>query len=315
MKIAALLASLLVISFVLAYADSEIPFSTKQKAIQLYEKNNITEKSVTQILSDLSKHNLVKIPYSVHHIQTVSEFGQTGFVKLSGRIAEFGKTAQISLEITKPDGTIEDLRVPLVETGRWSTSYPIDWTSQSGTYRVVAEFGEAKSITYFHLTNTPIPESNIPPWLLTTFEWWIQDKITDLELIYAIQHLSNLGLVIISEKLTSQLQVKITGEELVRRGTTHTINVHVSDGTNPIQGAKVTLVIEDYGEDIIREFDGFTNQNGYFVFSWEIPKSFDDYETLLAYISISGNGSSQTQLFKFTVYCYPGEDNCKVEGN
>ncbi|NIM25256.1 MAG: hypothetical protein GTN35_01975 [Nitrososphaeria archaeon] len=315
MKIAALLASLLVISFVLAYADSEIPFSTKQKAIQLYEKNNITEKSVTQILSDLSKHNLVKIPYSVHHIQTVSEFGQTGFVKLSGRIAEFGKTAQISLEITKPDGTIEDLRVPLVETGRWSTSYPIDWTSQSGTYRVVAEFGEAKSITYFHLTNTPIPESNIPPWLLTTFEWWIQDKITDLELIYAIQHLSNLGLVIISEKSTSQLQVKITGEELVRRGTTHTINVHVSDGTNPIQGAKVTLVIEDYGEDIIREFDGFTNQNGYFVFSWEIPKSFDDYETLLAYISISGNGSSQTQLFKFTVYCYPGEDNCKVEGN
>ena len=315
MKFVAILASLLVISITLAYADSEIPSSIKQNAIQLYEKNNITEKSVTQILGDLSKNNLVKIPYNVHHIQTVPEFGQTGFVKLSGKIAEFGRTAQVSLEITKPDGTTENFHVPLLETGRWSTSYPIDWTSQKGTYRVVAEFVETKSVTYFHLTKTPIPASNMPPWLLTTFEWWIEENISDSELLYSIQHLANLGLVTIPDKPTSSLQVKITGEELVRRGITHTINVHVSDGTNPIQGAKVTLVIEDYGEDIIREFDGFTNQNGYFVFSWEIPKSFDDYETLLAFISVSGNGSSQTQLFKFTVYCYPGEANCKVEGN
>ena len=316
MKILVFLAVVLVFSITLAYAQTEIPSSIKQNAQQLYEKNNLTEKTLNSILVELSKNNLVKIPYRIQHIETVPEFGQTGFVKLSGRIAEFGKTTHITLEITKPDGTLDNLRVPLLETGRWSTSYPIDWTSQRGTYKVVAEFaGETMSVTYFHLTKTPINSSNVPPWLLTTFEWWIQEKITDSELLYSVQHLANLGLVTISEKTTSQLQVKITGEEMVRRGTTHTINVHVSDGTYPIQGAKVTLVIEDYGEDIIREFDGFTNQSGYFVFSWEIPKSFDDYETLLAFISVSGNGSSQTQIFKFTIYCLPGEANCEVEGN
>lgn len=316
METVALIAVFLVISFTFVYASQEIPVAIKQEAKQLYQKNNITEKSVMSLLSQLAKNNLIKNTHSVQNIQKLPELGQAGFVKLSGRIAEFGKTAQVTIEITRPDGVSQTLRSPLLETGSWSTSYPVDSKFPSGTYSVVAKFaGEIKSVTYFHLTRTAIPSSNIPPWFLTTFEWWTRDIISDSELIYAVQHLSDLGLIVISEKPTSQLKVVVTGEELVRRGTTHTINVHVTDGTYPIQGAKVTLSIEDYGEDIIREFDGFTDQNGYFVFSWEIPKSFDDIETLLAYISVSGNGSSQTQLFKFRVYCLPGEANCKVDGN
>ena len=48
---------------------------------------------------------------------------------------------------------------------------------------------------------------------------------------------------------------------------------------------------------------------------WEIPKSFDDIETLLAYVDVTDNISAKTVLFKFQVYCLPDESGCKVEGN
>ncbi len=112
-----------------------------------------------------------------------------------------------------------------------------------------------------------------------------------------------------------KFEVIVNGQQAVRRGTTHTITTHVSDGITGIEGARVTLVIEDYGEDIIREFEGFTDQNGNFVFSWEIPKKFNDLETLLAFVSVTYGDSSRTVLFKFQVYCIAGESGCKVEGN
>lgn len=111
------------------------------------------------------------------------------------------------------------------------------------------------------------------------------------------------------------LQVKVVGEKQVRRGTTHIIEVQVVRGDNPIEGARVFIDIEDYGEDLIKEFDGYTNSQGYFVLSWEIPQSFDDIETLLAFIDVTDGQSSKTELFKFQVYCLPGEKDCKTEGN
>ena len=316
MKIIILIALLLTISFSIGYSESEIPDSIKEKSRQIYEQGQISEKSVKSILSELSNKNIIQTIHIVQNIYSIPEFGQVGFVELSGRISEYGRTANVNLEITKPDGSIENIRSPLLETGRWSTSYPIDWTTPKGTYKVEALFGEKiQSVTYFHLTKQKLSQSEFPTWFMSTFEWWAAGQIPDVEFIYSAQYLANLGLITISEPQPSKLKVLITGEELVRRGTTHNINVLVSDGFQPIEGAFVTLTIEDYGEDIIREFEGFTDKNGIWIFSWEIPKSFDDIETLLAFISVSGNGSSQTQVFKFRVYCLPGETNCKVEGN
>ena len=111
------------------------------------------------------------------------------------------------------------------------------------------------------------------------------------------------------------LQIKVIGEKQVRRGTTQTIQIQVVRGDNPIEGARVFIDIEDYGEDLIKEFDGYTNSQGYFVLSWEIPQSFDDIETLLAFIDVTDDISSKTELFKFQVFCLPGEKDCKAEGN
>ncbi|MDX1373797.1 MAG: hypothetical protein R3321_15085, partial [Nitrososphaeraceae archaeon] len=287
---------LIAISFSTAY--SEISDSIKLETKQLYSSNNLNERTVSAIISDMVNQKLIKNTIDKQHIYTIPQGSSTDFIKISGRIDEFGKTSKVDLQINKPDRTSENISSPLLETGSYSTLYSIDRNSLSGTYQIITKFGgEIKSISYFHLTKTAIPKSNFPIWLLKNFEWWSQDKISDTSLINSIQHLANLGLIVTSDKTTTSLQVVITGEDLVRRGTTHTINVLVTDGYLPIEGAKVRLTIEDYGENIIREFEGLTNQNGYFIFSWEVPKSFNDYKTLLTYISVSGNGSSQTHLW------------------
>ena len=113
----------------------------------------------------------------------------------------------------------------------------------------------------------------------------------------------------------SPLDVIINGDSQVRRGTTQTIEIQVLRDEIPVPGAQVFIDIEDYGEDLYKEFDGYTNSQGILVFSWEIPQSFDDIETLLAIIDVTDDISAKTELFKFQVYCLPIEQNCKVEGN
>ena len=121
--------------------------------------------------------------------------------------------------------------------------------------------------------------------------------------------------IITNKPNLDSLDVQIRGEKQVRVGTTHTLEIQVLRGEIPIEGARVFLDIEDYGEDIIKEFKGFTNSNGILIFSWEIPQKFDDIETLIAVIDVTDDISSKTVSFQFQVYCLPGEKNCKVEGN
>ncbi|RDJ31555.1 MAG: hypothetical protein DWQ18_01710 [Crenarchaeota archaeon] len=112
----------------------------------------------------------------------------------------------------------------------------------------------------------------------------------------------------------SGFALKVTGTQQVRGGTTHEINVLVTRDGSPVNNAQIRITIEDYGEDILREFKGRTDPNGRFVFSWEVPR-FDDIKTLLAYIDATDDVSAKTILFKFSVYCLPGESGCKIDGN
>ena len=314
MKIIAII-FLISITCSICFAELQIPETIKENSRQMKLNDKLDEKEVMFLLSLLVDQRIIQNTHTLQQIYTIPEEGKTEFIKISGRINELRRTAQVNLEIIKPDGTFDKITSPLIETGSYSTVYAIDSKSQIGTYKVISYFsGEKKSVSYFHLSKTKVEHQSFPLWLVTTFQWWSEDKISDLDLINSVQHLANLGLIQIPEKSPS-LYVNVTGEKLVRRGTTHTINVHVTDGIYPINGAKVTLTIEDYGENIIREFDGFTDQTGFFVYSWEIPKTYSDYETLLAFISVSGNGLSQTKIFKFQVYCLPGTSNCDIEGN
>lgn len=312
-----------ILSFLLVLLNTSVPSTdipdwindnAEKSAIQ----NNSDNYQIMSLLKNLSNAGMIKNPTSESSTYGIPDKGKVVFVNISGNVDEYGKTGFVSLEISKPDGSKEILFTPILETGKYSTVFPINEHSQKGTYRILSEFaGNKTSVTYFHLVDNNDLHGKIPSWFVTVFHWWHENKISDEEFIQNTQHLmnNNILIVFVNDPSVIKLQVSVEGQHQVRRGTTHTIISHVTYGKNPIEGAKVSLTIEDYGENTIREFDGFTNEHGDFIFSWEIPKKFDDIETLLAYIDVTYNDSSVTKLFRFQVYCLPGESNCNVEGN
>lgn len=296
----------------------EIPKWIKDN-VQNHSIQNNFKQNIISLLENLSDIGMIKnVVHTQMQIYDIPPKGKMDFVSISGNVNEYGKSGFVTLEIQKPDNTKEILRTPVLETGLYSTVFSINDQSQKGTYRVVSEFnGKQLSVSYFSIADTVNDSKRIPSWFVTTFHWWIDDKITDAEFIQSIQYLidNRIIIIFINSQTIPELELSVEGQHLVRRGTTHTITSHITYGEKPVEGARVTLTIEDYDENIIREFNGFSNNHGEFVFSWEIPKKYDDLETLFAYVSVTYENSSLTKLFKFQVYCLPGESNCKIDGN
>ena len=296
----------------------EIPGWIKDNAEKITTQNN-PRQDIMSILENLSNAGIIKntIPADAPTYE-IPPRGKTTFVPLSGNVNEYGASGSVLLEIYKPDNTQEFLRTPILETGFYSTVYLIDTQSQKGTYRVLVEFNDKQiSTSYFSIAGLDYLSERIPSWFVAIFQWWTKNKISDADFIQCIQYLvdNKILIIVVSNQDISELHVLVEGQHQIRRGTTHTIISHVTYGDKPVEGARVTLSIKDYNENIIREFNGFTTNDGEFIFSWEIPKKFDNVETLLAFIDVTYGDSSVTQLFKFQVYCLPGESNCKVRGN
>ena len=299
------------------YVDAESMNSIKNNIEHEFQLNLRTI-PISSILEELARQEFLSNVISSNQF-IISNDKKTNFVKLSGEITEYGKTGSVIITILKPDKSSETIHASLLETGKYLTYFPVDHTSPKGLYHVFAKFGSQDlSKTNFYLTSYNL-DTLIPSWFNINFQWWLDEKISDNEFLESTQFLidSNIIVLVLSDDTSHQnnLHVLVSGDSMVRRGTTHTITSQISDGFNPIEGAKVTLRIEDYGENEIRFFEGFSNSDGKFIFSWEVPKSFDDIETLLAFVSVSHGESSQTQLFKFHVYCLPGEKGCMIDGN
>lgn len=293
------------------------PNLIKDNSEKLIMQNNFNTSQIMSLLENLSNVRIIKNTTIKSPTYVIPSHGKIVFVPLTGNVNEYGMSGIVSLEITTPYGLKEILRTPVLETGLYSTVFPIDEQFQKGTYRVLAEFGNKKiSVTYFVLVDHIISEK-FPIWFETVFHWYVEKKITYLEFVSCIQYLVNNKILIINidDPETSKLYVSVDGQHQVRRGTTQTIISHVTYDGNFVEGARVSLTIEDYDENIIREFNGFTNENGDFIFSWEVPKKIDDIKNLVAYIDVTYDNSSITKLFRFQVYCLPGEYNCNIEGN
>lgn len=299
--------------FGLQYADAqqaEVPNYLKNK-IKLWALDKMSDESFVNTLDELGQRGLLRIKQTtVQDSYNLPEYGKTTFVKITGRVNDYGLTSPVSLIIVAPDGLRTEYIVPVLQSGAYSTLIPLYFSSTPGTYKVIAYHnGKELPETFFYAKR----EVEIPFWIKNSARLWIDGKTSERDFLFAMQYLLDQKVIKLESvaKIRSDLDVAVNGHKAVRRGTTQDITVYVSNAAGAIEGATVSVRVEDYGEDILEEFEGVTNSNGIYNISWELSKDFDDVETFLVFVDVTDGISSKTKLFSFQVYCLCGEPNCR----
>lgn len=291
--------------------QAEIPNYLKNK-IKLWTLDKMSDESFVNTLDELGQRGLLKIKQTtVQNAYNLPEYGKTTFVKITGRVNDYGLTSPVSLIIIAPDGLRTEYTVPVLQNGAYSTLIPLYFSSTPGVYKVVAYHnGKELPETFFYAKR----DAKIPSWVKNSSRLWIDGKTSERDFLFAMQYLLDqkvIKLESVASKPRSDLDVAVNGYKAVRRGTTQDITVYVSNAAGAVEGATVSVRVEDYGEDILEEFEGITNSNGIYNISWELSKDLGDIETFLVFVDVTDGVSSKTKLFSFQVYCLCGEPNCR----
>ncbi len=308
--------SLLVVILVpsqLANAEAEIPNWIKGK-IKLWAFDKITDEDFLDSLIDLDERGLLKMHQVtiVEDVYTLPPYGKTIFVKITGRTTEYRQTSPVSLIVTDPDGIRKEYTIPVLQSGAYSTSVPLSFSSSTGMYKITAYHnGKELPESFFYVKRDVI----IPPWIKNSARWFADGKISDRDFLSGTQYLIDHGIITLDHvdagRILAELSVDVDGLKAVRRGTVQDVSVHVSNLAGSVEGATVFVRVEDYGENILEEFEGITDSNGNYDISWELSKDFDDIETFLVFVDVTDGVLSETEMFSFQVYCLCGEPNCK----
>lgn len=306
-------AFIVIVTSVHSASAEEIPNWIKSK-IKLWTLDKVEDSTFVDSLVELNKRDLIKFQKikAVQNTYTLPKYGETVFIKISGRSSDVGQTSAVSLIVTDPDGIRAEYTIPVLESGSYSTSIPLNHDSPTGTYEVTAyHAGNELSPYYFHVQKNSI----IPSWMKMAAKWWSEGKISDVEFLSGIQYLIDKKILVLDvvnvSKIDPGLDVTIHGQKAVRRGTTQNLDIHVENFEGMINGATVFVRVEDYGENILKEFKGETDSNGDYSISWELSADYTDIETFLVYVDVTDGTSSKTKIFAFEVYCLCGEPNCK----
>lgn len=292
--------------------EAKIPDGIKSK-IKLWTFNKVSDGDFVNSLIELNAHGLIKLQKItlVQNIYTLPKYGETIFIKITGRTGDYKQTSPVSLIIVNPDGLRSEYTVPVLQSGAYSTSIPLGFTSTTGTYKIIAFYnGKELPESFFHVKR----DMPIPSWIKNSAKWWVSGQISDQDFLLGTQYLIDQR-VIRFDHVVSQtepdLNVSVNGLKAVRRGTMQDIDVHVSGLGGVVEGATVSVRVEDYGENILEEFEGVTDPNGNYNISWELSKDFNDIETFLVFVDVTDGISSKTKMFSFQVYCLCGEPDCK----
>lgn len=306
--------ALIIVSSLVATASAEeIPNWIKSK-IKLWALDKVNDQSLIDSLVELNKRDFIQFEKlkAVQTTYNLPKYGETTFIKISGRTGDFGQTSPVILIVTDPEGIRVEYTIPVLQSGAYSTSIPLHYDSPTGTYEVSA-YHAGKEIMpyYFHVQKNSI----VPPWLKLSAKWWTEGKISDSDFMRGIQYLIDKKIlaleVVNSSQIDPGLDVTIQGQKAVRRGTAQNLEIHVENFEGSVEGATVFVRVEDYGENILEEFKGETNSDGDYSISYELSKDFTDIETFLVYVDVTDGVSSKTKVFTFQVYCLCGEPNCK----
>lgn len=298
---------LIPIIFLPANADL-IPIQTKKILVSFADEES-HGKEILSSLYQLEKNNLITLKSNIPQTYILPEKGETVFVKISGNTMDYQKRAPVFLTITSPDGSKSEISVQTVETGTYYTNLILTHESSVGLYSITGTYQKNPILPVFFTVKNS--SDIIPKWFSQVAKWLVDDKISDSEFIFSLQYLVDHDIIQVSSSINeSNLQVKVIGEKFIRRGITQEITLVVSDGPNPIEGARVFVRVEDFGENILKEFTGFTDASGRYIFSWEIPTNAKQ-EKLLSFIDVTDGIKSKSIVFSFDVICLCGEADCK----
>lgn len=303
----------IILSLTQTASAEEIPNWIKSK-IKLWALDKVNDQGFVDSLVELNKRDFIQFE-KLKPVQTtynLPKYGETAFVKISGRTGDIGQTASVLLIVTDPNGIRAEYTIPVLQSGAYSTSIPLYHDSPAGIYEVSGyHAGRELKPYYFHVQKNSL----VPDWLRPMAKWWTEGKISDSEFLQSIQHLIDKKIlaleVVDSSQIDPGLDVTIQGQKAVRRGTTQDLKIHVESFEGNVEGATVFVRVEDYGENILEEFKGETDSNGDYFVSYELSKDFTDIETFLVYVDVTDGIASKTKLFTFQVYCLCGEPNCK----
>lgn len=304
---------MVMITSVHSASAEEIPNWIKSK-IKLWTLDKVEDSVFVDSLVELNKRDLIKFQKIkvAQNTYTLPKYGETIFIKISGRSSDVGQTSPVSLIVTRPDGIRTEYTIPVLQSGSYSTSIPLNHDSPTGTYEITAyHAGKELSPYYFDVQKNSI----IPSWMKSSVRWWAEGKISDSEFLSGIQYLIDKKILVLdvvdATKIDPGLDVSIHGQKAVRRGTTQNLDIHVENFEGNVDGATVFVRVENYGEDILGEFKGETDSDGNYSISWELSTDYTDIETFLVYVDVTDGIASKTKVFTFQVYCLCGEANCK----
>lgn len=317
MKSLAILIGILIVITGIHNSYSEnilIPHWIKETA-RLWSEEKIDDTRFIQSIQHLIKDEIIQAPLSesLENVYFLPKYGQTSFITISGITGDLKKTNNAFLTIIRPDGKTIESKAAVLESGVYQTTLILDRDFPRGTYKVIGTFnGVAIPTSFFYVKESTL--AKIPLWFKNNAGWWADGKISDVDFVSGLQYLINKKLFQFEYNSETQdiqrLYIDVEGKSQVRRGTMQSIIVTVIDGQEPIDDATVLVRVEDYGENEFRDFEGNTDSNGNYVFSWEIGKKADA-ETLLVFIDVTDGFSSASSVFSFEVVCHCGEPNCE----
>jgi len=281
----------------------------------LWSEEKIDDTRFIQSIQYLIKSEVIQAPLSesLEHVYFLPKYGQTSFITISGITGDLKKTNNVFLTIIRPDGKTIESKAPVLESGVYQTTLILDHEFPRGTYKVTGTFnGVPIPTSYFYVKESTL--TKIPLWFKNNAGWWEDGKISDMDFVSGLQYLINKKIFQIEYNSETQdiqrLYIEVEGKSQVRRGTMQSIIVTVTDGQEPIHDVTVLVRVEDYGENKLKDFEGITDSNGNYVFSWEIDNNAEA-ETLLVFVDVTDGFSSASSVFSFEVTCHCGEQNCE----
>ncbi len=104
-----------------------------------------------------------------------------------------------------------------------------------------------------------------------------------------------------TQNATGILHTDLQGSTSIVRGNVQSMTVIVTDGTNPVSDASVSIHVTYASGYTTKDFDGITNSKGRYDFSWKIGANSDP-GTFQVDVSVSKNDYSSTNdTFSFEV--------------